>query len=420
MSGAMDVYIVGSASTAFRKWPDRDFRDLTAEVLDAALADAGQPDGLGVDYVAFGNCAMGTWGQANIRGQVCLAPAQRGGRLAPDAPIVNVEGGCATGALALHGAVNALRGGAGLALAVGVEKTWVPDDPAKSFALFAGGIDQLHADEWRALFAEQGKASGCGWAPHPARVVFLDVHALQARDHMARFGTTAEQIAAVAARNHRHGARNPKAQYRFEIAPADVLTDKPIVPPLTRAMCSPLSDGAAAVLLASGAWLARHPEARPRAVKVRACTLGGGRWRGLAGPSVVERTAARAYAAAGIAPADVEIVELHDATAACQVLHAEALGFCAEGEGGAYAADDGINGADGARPTNLSGGLISKGHPLAATGLGQIDELVAQLRGEAGERQAARRPGLALAQNAGGLVSFDEALCGVTLLEAIG
>lgn len=414
-----DIFVVGSASTGFRKWPERDFRDLAAEVVEAALSDAGLTDGLGVRYVAFGNCAMGTWGQANIRGQVCLSPLQRGGRLNPDAPIVNVEGGCATGSVALHSAVQAVRGGAGAALAVGVEKTWVPDDPAKSFALFAGGIDQLHRDEWSALFAEQG--AELGWRPHPARVIFLDVHALQARDHMARFGTTAAQIAAVAARNHNHGALNPKAQYRFELTPEEVLADKPIVRPLTRAMCSPLSDGAAAALVVDGPTLARMPpEARSRAVRIGACTLGGGRWRGLQGPSVVQRTAERAYVEAGIAPADVQLAEVHDATASCQILHAEALGFADEGDGGAYAADDGVNGIEGSRPMNLSGGLISKGHPLAATGLGLVDEVVAQLRGEAGERQARKAPTLGLAQNAGGLVSFDEALCGVTVLERAG
>lgn len=410
------TYIVGSAATAFRKWPERDFRDLTAEVVEGALADAGLPDGLGVQQVAFGNCALGTWGQANIRGQGCLSPLQRAGRLNPDAPIVNVEGGCATGSVALHAAVQAVRAGAGMALAVGVEKTWVPDDPAKSFALFAGGIDQRHPEEWRALFAEQG--AELGWKPHPARVIFLDVHALQARDHMARFGTTVEQIAAVAARNHRHGALNPKAQYRFEVTVEQALADKPIVAPFTRAMCCPLSDGAAAALIVDEAGLAKLPaEARARAIRIRACALGGGRWRGLAGPSVVQRTAGRAYAEAGAAPADVQIAEVHDATAGCQILHVEALGFCAEGEGGGYAADDGINGIDGARPMNLSGGLISKGHPLAATGLGMLDEVVLQLRGEAGDRQARTAPGLGLVQNAGGLVSFDEALCGVTLLE---
>ena len=414
-----EVYVVGSASTVFQKWPERGFRDLSAEVVEGALKDAGLADGAAVQYVAFGNCAMGTWGQANIRGQVALSPLQRGGRLNPDAPIVNVEGGCATGSLALHSAVQAVRGGAGMALAVGVEKTWVPDDPAKSFALFAGGIDQLHRDAWQALFAEEGAA--LGWKPHPARVIFLDVHALQARDHMARFGTTAAQIAAVAARNHNHGALNPKAQYRFELTPEKVLADKPIVTPLTRAMCSPLSDGAAAALVVDAAGLSRlPPEARSRAVRIRACTLGGGRWRGLQGPSVSQRTAEKAYAAAGIGPDDVQLAEVHDATASCQILHAEALGFCGEGEGAVYAADDGVNGLDGSRPMNLSGGLISKGHPLAATGLGLVDEVVTQLRGEAGDRQARNAPTVGLAHNAGGLVSFDEALCGVTLLERVG
>lgn len=417
----MTPYIVGTASTAFRKWPDRDFRSLVAEVFDAVVADAGLSEtGLtgpgAVDQVLFANCAMGVWGQDNIRGQGCLAPQQRAGRLAPYAPIINVEGGCATGSLALHGAVQAIRGGADLVLAVGVEKTWVPDDPAKSFALFAGGIDQRHPEEWQALFARAGEESGCGWKPHPARIMFLDVHALQARDHMKRFGTTVEQIAAVAAKNHHHGALNPKAQYRFEVPVEKVLADRAVVAPLTRSMCAPISDGAAAALIASPRWLARQTEAvRARALEVRACALGGGRMRDIDEPSVVAHTAQKAYAQAGLGPEAIEVAEVHDATAFCEILHYEALGFAAEGEGGAYATS-GAAEQGGARPVNLSGGLISKGHPLGATGLGMVDEVAAQLRGEAGDRQASNAPTVGLVQNAGGLVSFDEALCGVSIL----
>lgn len=410
----MSAYVVGTASTVFQKWPERGFRDLVGEVLRGVLADAGVEAGAALDGVWFANCAMGSAGQGNIRGQVCLAPFAA--LLGENTPIVNVEGGCATGSVALHGAVQAVRAGADLALAIGVEKTWFPEDPARSFALFAGGIDQLHPAEWQQVFAAAGEETGQGFRPHPARVVFLDVHALQARAHMARFGTTAAQIAAVAARNHGHGALNEKAQYRFEMSVEAVLADKAVVAPLTRSMCAPISDGAAAVLVASARWLAAYPQARARAVAVRAAVLAGGRpGRRIEERSVTAVAAARAYAAAGMGPEHVEVAEVHDATAFCQVLHGEDLGFCPPGEGGAYAASA-INARDGARPMNLSGGLISKGHPLAATGLGMVDEVVAQLRGEAGARQAAKGPSVGLVHNAGGMVSFDEALCGVTIL----
>lgn len=414
----MTAYVVGVGSTAFRKWPDRSFRDLAGEAFDAVLADAGQPDGRGIEHVVFGNCAMGLAGQRCIRGQVVLAPQLREGRLASNVPIANVEAGCATGSLALHGAIASIASGADLALAIGVEKTWFPDDPIKSFALFSDGIDQLHPDEWRPLFESTGQKTGCGWSPDPRRVMFLDVHALQAREHMKRFGTTAMQIALIASRNHAHGARNIKAQFRLEMAPETVLVDKQVVPPLTRSMCAPISDGAAAVLVASEAWLTRQSAAvRERALRVRACALAGGRPdRAIDEPSVSHHAAERAYALAGLGPKRIQVSEVHDATSSCQILHAEALGFCPPGEGGAYASSDAVA-QSGPQPMNLSGGLISKGHPLAATGLGMVDEIAQQLRGEAGERQATRAPTIGLVHNAGGLVSFDEALCGVTILE---
>lgn len=414
----MTAYVVGVGSTAFRKWPERSFRDLAGEAFDAVLVDAGLAHGRGIEHVAFGNCAMGLAGQRCVRGQVVLAPQQREGRLAHNVPIVNLEGGCATGSLALHGAFNAIMAGADLALAFGVEKTWFPEEPARSFALFSDGIDQLHPEEWRSLFEATGKDTGCGWEPDSRRVMFLDVHALQAREHMQRYGTTARQIALIASRNHAHGARNPKAQFRLEMAPETVLVDKKVVPPLTRSMCAPISDGAAAVLVASKRWLARQSAStRERALRVRACALAGGRpGRAIDEPSVTHHAAERAYALAGLGPAQIEVAEVHDATSSCQILHCEALGFCPPGEGGAYASSDAVA-QNGPQPMNLSGGLISKGHPLAATGLGMIDELAQQLRGEAGERQATREPAIGLAHNAGGLVSFDEALCGVTILE---
>ncbi len=413
-----DVYVIGSASTAFTHLPDRDFRELARMVVREALDDAGVERGAMVDAAWFGNCAMGHWGQDNIRGQVALTELMRDGTLPARLPIVNVEAGCATGSAAFHGAVKDVASGdADVALAIGIEKTWIPDDPRRTFALFSGGIDQRHPAEWKAFFAQQGERFGVGWSPDPRRILFLDVHAIQARYHMDRYGTTREQIAAVAAKNHNHGARNPKAQYRFEMDVAAVLADRFVVEPFTRAMCAPISDGAAAALVCSGAALARFPAAaRDRAIRVRATTLTGGTWRSLDEDNVVAAAAKRAWATAGIEPGDIDIAEVHDATAWCELHAMEALGFCGRGEGGAYV-ESGASGLDGARPTNLSGGLESKGHPLGATGLGMIDELVTQLRGEAGDRQAPRNPALAVAQNAGGLIGLDEALCGITVLE---
>ncbi len=424
-----DVWIIGTASTAFAKHPDRTHRDLSEEAVLSALSDAGYAEGAPAEAVWFGNCAMNVFGQDNIRGQVALQPLVRAGRLDGHVPIVNVEGGCATGTAALQGAVAGVASGqADVAIAVGVEKTWVPDDPKKTYGLFLGGIDMMHRKEWMSFYAEAGQRAGEAFEPDPRRIVFLDVHAMGARHHMKTYGTTPEQIAAVAAKNHEFGKRNERAQYRFGATVQSVLEDKPVIDPFTRAMCAPISDGAAAAVLVSDAVLKSLPAAvRERAVKVRACVMGGGTWRELDAPGVVEHTATRAYAKAGVTPGDIQLAEVHDANAWCELSAMEELGFCPKGEGGAYV-ESGATGFGGTaesgfgtRPVNTSGGLIAKGHPLGATGIGMIDELVRQMRGEAGpDRQVLRdgsAPTMALQQNAGGMIGFDEALCGITILE---
>ena len=419
MTSGGTAYVIGVGSTRFQRWPERGFRDLAGDVTAVALDDAGlSARGDAAPAVWFGNCAMGVWGQANIRGQVALADQQREGRVAARAPIVNVEGGCATGSLAFRGALHGvLSGSTQVALAVGVEKVFVPEDPARTFGVFEHGIDRLHEDEWRSFYSEAGERAGQRLAPDPRRILFLDVHALLARHHMARYGTTLAQIASVASKNHRHGSLNPKAQYRFEISPEEVLADKPVVAPLTRSMCAPVSDGAAAAVICSYDYLARcAPEVRERAVAIRACALAGGTWRELSARSVTWHAARAAYDESSLRPDDIHFAEVHDATAPCEILHSEDLGFCPVGQGGAYGAS-GATSLGGARPINPSGGLASKGHPLGATGLGMIDEAVTQLRGRAGAHQVHGAPRYALTHNAGGLIGFDEALCAVTILE---
>lgn len=413
------AWILGTASTVFQKWPARSFRDLAEAVVTAALEDGGV-SGDDVEHVVFGNCAMGAHGQDNIRGQVALTAMMRDGRLPARLPIVNVEAGCATGSAAFHAAVQAVRAGdVDVALALGVEKTLVPDDPVRTFQVFQGGIDQRHPDEWRTFFAEQGARHGVGFSPHPHRILFLDVHAMQARHHMATHGTTAEHLAVIASKNHGNAVHNPRAQYRFEVPVAAALADKAVVEPFTRSMCSPLSDGAAAVLLCSDrvrAGLAA--EQRSRTLRVRASVLEGGTWRGLDEDNVVAHAGRKAYARAGLGPDDVHLAEVHDATSYCELQATELLGFCPRGEGGTYAMS-GATRRSGARPVNASGGLVSKGHPLGATGLGMLDELVRQLRGEAGDLQVTRDVRIGLQQNAGGLIGLDEALCHVGILERV-
>lgn len=414
------AFLLGTASTSFDKHLTRGFRDLAEAAIEDALRDA-QLDGSNVEHVVFGNCAMGVHGQDNIRGQVALTAMMRDGRLPARVPIVNVEAGCATGSAALHAAIQAVRSGdVDVALAVGVEKTLVPNDPIKTFQLFQGGIDQLHKEEWSQFFDEAGKQSGLGFAPHPHRVLFLDVHALQARHHQARFGSTSKQLAVIAQKNHENAVRNPRAQLRFQMSTEDILADKAVIDPFTRAMCCPVSDGAAAVVVVSERFLhTRAPTQRERALEVVGSVLVGGTWRTLDEDNVIAHAAAKIWKRTGLTPRDIDIAEVHDATAFCELQATELLGFCPRGGGGVWA-ERGESRRDGALPINASGGLVSKGHPLAATGLGQIDELARQLRGEAGDLQVERPVRVGLQQNAGGLIGLDEALCHVGVFRRVG
>ncbi|ABE37280.1 Thiolase [Rhodopseudomonas palustris BisB5] len=415
-----EVYVIGTACTPFGKRPQTSFKALTREAYLAALADAGMADGRDIAMAWFGNCGMGTFGQRNIRGQVCLSPLVREGLFPERIPTMNVEGGCATASQALHGAWKDIASGdAQLSLAIGVEKTFVPDDPARTQEIFDGGIDQLDPGEWLAYYRDAGEVSGKPFQPDDKRgTIFMDTYAMQAAYHMKRYGTTQRQIAIGAAKNHHHGSLNPLAQYRFTMTADEVLADRPISYPLTRSMCAPIGDGAAAALVCSKDYLASLPRGvRERAVKIRASAMSGGKYRSLDEPGLSRIAADRAYKMAGISPSDIDIAEVHDATSFCEIYQVEMLRFCAEGQGGAYVAS-GATALGGDRPVNLSGGLVSKGHPVGATGLSMIHELVLQLRGEAGERQA-KNARLALAENGGGVVGFDEAACAITILERL-
>jgi acetyl-CoA acetyltransferase len=414
-----EVYVIGVACTAFGRRPDTGFKALAREAYEAVLADAGLDDGGRIDSGWFGNCGMDKFGQPNIRGQVCFTPLVRDGRFPERVPMVNVEGGCATASMAFNGAwKDVLSGQSRMALAIGVEKTFVEGDPERTQAIFAGGIDQLDPQEWHEYYRRAGDAAGKPFAPGAGGgTVFMDTYAMQAAWHMRRWGTTARQIAVGASKNHAMGARNPLAQYRFELTPEQVLADRMVSAPLTRSMCAPIGDGAAAALLCSASMLAELPaRVRERAVRVRASVLTGGKYRALDEPGLSRVAAQRAYAAAGIGPADVDLAEVHDATAFCELYQCEMLGFCADGEGGGFVGS-GATAIDGRLPVNLSGGLVSKGHPVGATGLSMIHELAQQLRREAGERQA-RRADLALAENGGGVIGFEEAACSVIVLQA--
>ena len=412
-----DAYLIGVSCTRFGRLAERSFKDLTREAYEAALADAGLPDGAAIGNAWFSNCGMHTWSQANIRGQICFSPLVQAGRFPERAPMVNVEGGCASGSLALSGAwKDVLAGQAELSLAIGVEKTFHPDQPEKVAALFGEAIDRMDPAQWERYYTEAGEAVGKRFATGAGRTPYMDTYAMQAYWHMKTYGTTQAEIAAAAAKTHNMGALNPLAQYRFTTTVERVLADKVVSFPLTRAMCSPIGDGAAAALVCSQAFLRTLPaRAQQRAVRIAAQALTGGKYRRVDEPGLSRIAADRAYAMAGIGPGDIDVAEVHDATSFSEIYQPEMLRFCGEGEGGAFVAS-GASALGGSLPVNLSGGLVSKGHPIGATGLSMIYELAQQLRGEAGERQAAGAH-YALAENGGGVIGFDEAVCAVTILE---
>ncbi|MGR9090075.1 MAG: thiolase family protein [Gammaproteobacteria bacterium] len=412
-----DVYIIGSYSTAFGRRPEDSVKDLAREAYEGVLVDAGLDDPNRIESSWFGNCGMWTDDQGSIRGQVCLTPLVREGRFPERIPLTNVEGGCATASLALSGAwKDILSGQAEISIAFGLEKTFYPETPEKTAKMYFGGIDQYNPEEWEHYYREAGELAGKPFDPGPDRTIFMDTYAMQACHHMKRYGTTQRQIAAGAAKNHNHGAMNPKAQYRFETTVDEVMADRPVTFPLTRAMCAPVGDGAAAAIVCSADVLkALPPEVRERAVRIAGQGLSGGKYRSLDEDGLSRFAAERAYRMAGLKPSDIDVAEVHDATSFCEIYQVEMMGFCERGDGGAFV-ESGATTLGGRIPVNTSGGLVSKGHPVGATGLSMTNELVLQLRGEAGERQV-EGARIALAENGGGVIGFDEAACSVLILE---
>ncbi len=242
--------------------------------------------------------------------------------------------------------------------------------------------------------------------------MFMDVYAAAARNHMERYGTTVEQFAAISAKNSRHGHLNPRAQFRDELTVEEVLAEPMIAEPLTRPMCSPIGDGAAAVVLVSPARAARMGITDP--VRIRSVVLHSGWDRGPDEEDAARLCAREAYEEAGVGPEDLSLIECHDATAPAELLAYEALGLCPAGEGGRLV-DEGVTTIGGRLPVNTSGGLLRKGHPVGATGIAQIVELTEQIQGRSGARQV-EGARVGLAHNGGGAIGSDAAAMCVTVL----
>jgi len=306
-------------------------------------------------------------------------------------------------------------GSCDVALAVGAEKMNIADR-VKAMALFEAGWDVSRADENYATLARLGDGLAVPPGSESDRPYsrFMAIYAAFCRHHMRTWGTTQRQIAAVSAKNHGHSVHNPYSQFRKAYTVDDVLAAPPITYPMTLPMCAPLSDGAAAAIVCNEDALRRF--GRARAIRVAASVVRSFTKRPVDAPqrSVGHLAALAAYEQAGLGPQDMDVAEVHDASAMGEIIQAENLGFVPFG-GGGPAAERGEFTLGGRIPINPSGGLESKGHPLGATGLGQLYELVTQLRGEAGARQVAGARH-AIQENGGGLVGIEEGALVVNIL----
>jgi len=407
-----EIYVVGVGMTPFGRHVDKSVKDLTRMAVTEALVDAG------VSKAEIGAAFFANASQAALEGQYMI-PGQIALRSMgfSKIPIINTENACASASTAFHLACHYIKSGAAdIVLAVGAEKMVHPDRE-KSFQVFDGAWD-VHETEknldmvmrlGRDIEAPDGKGN-----PPGRRSLFMDIYAAWAKQHMAKFGTTEKQIAAIAAKNHNHSQFNSRAQYQNPMSVEDVLNGRLISWPLTLPMCAPISDGAAAAVLCSESQLRRFGNAAP--IRVLSTILVSGEDRDLEqlDRHVGRRAASLAYEAAGLGPQDISVAEVHDATAFAEVQQAENLGFCALGDGGALA-ESGATTIGGRIPINPSGGLECKGHPIGATGLGQIWELVEQLRGRAGKRQV-EGARVGIAENGGGFFAGEDAATCITIL----
>jgi acetyl-CoA acyltransferase len=394
-----EVVVAGVGMTRFGKAPERGLRSLAEEAVKEALGDAGV-EPAGVETAFFANAVAGLiTGQEMIPGQVAL---RHTGLLG--IPIVNVENACASASSAFHLAWMSVASGMyDVALAVGAEKL-SHEDKARSFGAIGTAVDLEQLDElMEALAGEEGDGDARGAGTKQSRSFFMDIYAGMARDYMERSGATAQDFADVSVKNHAHGALNPLAQYGEPVTREQVLASREISGPLTLLMCSPIGEGAAAAVLCSERAARRLAVSRP--VRARASVLLSGRDREPGDETAGERAARRAYEVAGVAPPDVDVIELHDAAAPAELMIYEELGLCSPNEGPALLAD-GRTRLGGAQPVNPSGGLLSKGHPIGATGIAQITEIVWQLRGQAGARQV-ESPKVGLTENGGGFLGTD-------------
>lgn len=382
------VAIVGIGKTAFGAFPDRDLRSLAVEAIEHALTDAG------ISAPAAESFYLGNFAGPSFVGQNHLAPYIGTAVGFESIPCTRIENACASSGSAFFHAWQSVAAGLyNTVVVAGVEKMTSQSTPRVT-----------------EILAGAGDMSGEG----RAGATFPALFAMIARRHMHQYGTTREQLAAVAVKNHANGARNPLAHMRKVITVDQALGGKPIAEPLTVYDCSLISDGAAAAVLVPLEKANRYHTRFVRVLSVAQTSdhVPLDTKADITEFPAVKSAGQKAYETAGVGPGEIDVAEVHDCFTIAEIVASEDLGFTNKGEGGPFAAA-GCTAIGGRIPINTSGGLKSKGHPVGATGVGQICDIVMQLRGDAGERQVSRhRTGLA--QNLGG----SGATCVVSILGA--
>ncbi len=372
-----DVSVIGAGMVRFAKQPDSTLAEIAWPAVKQAIDDSG------VDKRHIEAAWCGTALGGMMSGQRVLKAIGLTGL-----PIVNVENACSSSSSAFREAWVAVAAGLyDIALVIGVEK----------LTRFGGGTLPLETEDFEVAHG----------------MVMPALYGMRAKRYMHDYGLTGEQLAGVAVKAHDHGALNEDAQYRNRITVEEVMAARPIADPFTLLHCCPSGDGAAALVIAADTVAARHT-AKP--VRVRASELASGRYmtgfRDMTTPEITVRGAAEAYEMAGLGPEDIDVAEVHDAFTIAELLYYEALGFCARGDA-AGLLEDGETSLGGRIPVNPSGGLLSKGHPVGATGAAQMVEIVRQLRGACGARQVeGAKVGLTHCTG-GGISGFDHGACSI-------
>jgi acetyl-CoA acetyltransferase len=401
--------------TRFTTHLDKTYPDLCGTAVHNTLADAGM-EKKDIQGIFFSNSFWGHHeGQHCIRGQCALRP---NGLLG--VPIVNVENACSSASTALYLAYMAVKSGEFEAvLCLGAEKI-AHRDKSVAFASFASGFDMSIFPDTMKLYTDLTKRYRIAMPPDDGlgKSQAMETYGIMARWHMWKYGATQEQFARIAVKNRFNGSLNPLAHWQEPITIEKVMADRVISYPITRPMCAPIGDGAAAAIVVSEGFLKRLKGVRPVKIRSMGHTSGLDKKDFEEAEDIGKRLGRSVYEKAGLGPEDVDIAEVHDATSCGELHQIESLGFTAEGTGGEFA-ESGKTALDGEMPINTSGGLISRGHPVGASGLAQVYELTTQLRGEAGKRQVPKKVRIALAENGGGILTLEEASMTITILENV-